>query len=93
VNEIIATNSVFYEETYRALPSGQQKALLLLSYGKKEVYSTELLQKFGVTSSQALQKALNSLIKKEVVDKNGNYYILDVFLQQWLYQTVLNQLV
>lgn len=91
LDEILDMNSIFYDETYRSLPLGQRKALLLLSYGKKEVYSTDLLKKFGITSSQALQKALGSLIKKEIIDKNGNYCILDIFFKQWLYQRVLNQ--
>jgi len=93
LNDILEMNSVFYDETYRSLPLTQRKALHLLSYGKKEVYSAELLKKFGIPSSQALQKALKSLIKKEIVDKNGNYYILDIFFKHWLYQKVLNQLV
>ncbi len=32
LNDILLMNSVFYEETYRSLPIGQRKALLLLSY-------------------------------------------------------------
>jgi len=91
LNDILEMNSLFYDETYRSLPLSQRKALHLLSYGKKEVYSAELLKKFGIASSQALQKALKSLIKKEIVDKNGNYYILDIFFKHWLYQKVLNQ--
>jgi len=93
LDEILTTNSIFYDDTFRSLPSSQQKALLLLSYGKKEIYSAELLKKFGITSSQALQKALNSLIKKEIIDKNGNYHILDVFFKHWLYWRALNQIV
>lgn len=93
LDEILTMNSIFYEGTFSSLPSSQQKALLLLSYGKKEVYSAELLKKFGMTSSQALQKALNSLIKKEIIDKNGNYHILDVFFKHWLYRRALNQIV
>jgi hypothetical protein len=89
--DILVSNSVFYEENYRALPSSQRKALLLLSCGKKEVYSAKLIEKFGITSSQALQKALGALMKKEIVDKNGDYYIIDLFFGHWLYQKVLNQ--
>lgn len=88
---ILDTNSAFYDEVYRSLPAGQKKALLLLSYGKKEVYSAELLEKFGIRSSQALQKALGALVKKEIADKNGNYHILDIFFRHWLYRMVLNQ--
>lgn len=91
LEEIIRVNSVFYDETYRSLPASQRKALLLLSYGKKEVYSAELLTKFGISSSQALQKALNALMKKEIVDKNGTFYIIDTFFYYWLSQLVLYQ--
>ena len=91
IDSILDTNSVFYEETYRSLPASQQKALLLISYGKKQIYSAELLAKFGISSSQTLQKALKALTKKELIDKNGDYRILDVFFKHWLYQKVLNQ--
>ena len=91
LDAILDINSAFYDEVYRSLPAGQKKALLLLSYGKKEVYSAELLEKFGVTSSQGLQKALGALVKKEIVDKNGNYHVLDIFFRHWLYRIVLNQ--
>ncbi len=89
LQDILQMNSAFYEETYRSLPVGQRKALLLLSYGKKEVYSADLLEKFGITSSQALQKALNALVKKEIADKNGTYHILDLFFKHWLYGKTL----
>lgn len=88
---ILDTNAAFYDSTFRQLSSNQRKALLLLSRGKKEVYSKSLVDEFEITSSQALQKALNSLVKKELVDKNGSYCILDVFFRHWLYQMVLNQ--
>ncbi|MFH1222315.1 MAG: ATP-binding protein [Candidatus Micrarchaeota archaeon] len=91
VRDILEMNSIFYDETYRSLPPSQRKALHLLSYGRTDVYSADLLKKFGITSSQALQKALRSLVKKEIVDKNGNYHILDIFFKHWLYQMVLNQ--
>jgi AAA+ ATPase superfamily predicted ATPase len=93
VNTILEMNSVFYDETYRALPIGQQKALHLLACGRKKVYSAELLKKFNITSSQALQKAVKALMKKEIVDKNGDYYILDIFFKHWINQMVLNQMV
>lgn len=91
LEDILEMNSVFYDETYRSLPLGQKKALHLLSYGRKNVYSADFLKKIGITSSQALQKALRSLIKKEIVDKNGEYHILDIFFKRWIYRMVLNQ--
>lgn len=84
LNEILNINSTFYEETFFSLSSNQKKALLLLSHGGKKIYSGSLLKKFGISSSQALQKALNSLVKKEIIDRNGDYHILDVFLKHWL---------
>ncbi|MBI5227525.1 ATP-binding protein [Candidatus Micrarchaeota archaeon] len=90
VSDIVAMNLPFYEETYRDLAEGQKKALLLLSRENKEVYSSELLEKFDI-SSQGLQKALGALMKREIIDKNGSYYIIDVFFKEWLYQMGLNQ--
>ncbi len=84
LNEILNDNAVFYEETYRVLSSSQKKALVLLSQETKSIYSVELLQKFNLKSSQALQKALNSLVKKEIIDKNGAYYFTDLFFKRWL---------
>lgn len=90
---IIDMNTVFYDETYRNLTATQQKALLVLSADTKEVYAAETLKKFGLKSSQALQKALKSLERKELVDKNGAYFVVDIFFKHWLYQRVLNQMV
>ncbi|MBI5553428.1 MAG: ATP-binding protein, partial [Candidatus Diapherotrites archaeon] len=84
LGEILEMNQAFYDETYRSLPTGQRKALRLLAQGKKEIYGSEILRKFGVTSAQALQKALKALIKKEIVDQNGTYFIIDSFFRHWL---------
>ena len=84
LGDILKTNAAFYEETFRTLPSSQRKALLLLCSGKKELYSAEALKQFNIANTQTLQKSLKALIKKEIIDKNGNYHILDVFVERWL---------
>ncbi|MBI5636242.1 ATP-binding protein [Candidatus Micrarchaeota archaeon] len=88
--QILEMNSAFYEETFNSLPLTQKKALLILSRGGTQVYSGPLLKKYALTS-QTLQKALALLMKKEIVDKNASYHILDVFFRHWLYQKVLYQ--
>ncbi len=86
LKKIIHDNSVFYEEIYRTLPATQRRALHVLCTDKKEIYSAKMLEQFSFKNSQALQKALKALMKKEIVDKNGSYYITDVFFRYWLLQ-------
>jgi len=89
IEDIMNVNSAFYEETYLPLSPTQKKAALLLSSQQDGIYSLDLLAKFQIKSTQALQKAIKALMKKEIVDKNGSYYIIDVFFKHWLYQKVL----
>ncbi len=91
LREIVGTNSDYFERLYSALSPNQKKALAVAAT-EKNVFSRHAIEKYGVPSTQHLQKALDALRSKELLDKNGGYSYIDLLFQQWiLYRLVLNQ--
>ena len=88
ISELISYNKNFYETIYFALTNNQKKALQIIAR-ETDLFSGEIITKYKIKSSQHLQKALGSLVKKEILDKNKTYHFTDLLFKEWvLYQTV-----
>ena len=48
------------------------------------IYSAERLQQGGFNSGSVLQRALSSLMEKEIISKNGIYQFQDAMLKKWI---------
>ena len=67
------------------LSQNQKKALRLISdSGGKGIYTAERLQQAGFNSGSVLQRALSSLIEKEILSKNEAYQFQDAMLKKWI---------
>lgn len=67
------------------LTQNQKKALWLVAEtGGEGIYSAEQLQRVGFNSGSVLQRALISLVDKEILSKNGTFQFQDAMLKKWV---------
>ena len=65
------------------LTLNQKKALRLLAEtGGEGIYAAEQLQRVGFNSGSVLQRALMSLVEKEILAKNGRFEFQDTMLKK-----------
>jgi len=65
------------------LTLNQKKALRLLAEtGGEGIYAAEQLQRVGFNSGSVLQRALMSLVEKEILSKNGTFEFQDTMLKK-----------
>jgi hypothetical protein len=70
---------------WNLLTQNQKKALRLLAEtGGESIYAAEQLQRVGFNSGSVLQRALISLVEKEILSQNGMLQFQDVMLKKWV---------
>jgi hypothetical protein len=73
-----------------SLTLNQRKALRLLAEtGGENMYYAEALQRFGLKSGFLLNRALTSLLSREVVTKNKVHHIQGAMLRKWIQRLVV----
>lgn len=67
------------------LTLNQKKTLKLVVLNDgKDMFYANALQKVGLKSGSQVSKALDSLMKKDIVSKNGRYHLQDVMFKKWI---------
>jgi uncharacterized protein len=85
LRKILTLNENEFITLWDTLTLNQCKTLKLLVLTEgKEIYSADSLQSVGLSTPSQVTKALESLMKKEIVVKNGNYGIQDIMFKQWI---------
>jgi hypothetical protein len=87
VDFLISRESGAYMNTWDLLTIRQRQALVALSETPSGVtpLGSETLRKHGMSQPAVMMRALNSLINKDLVDKeSGRYEIVDVFFKKWI---------
>ena len=77
-----------YEACWDSLTIRQRQALMALAktLADEQIYSHEYLQKHNLGSASTLQRTLQSLRDKDLVDKEKDEYsIIDVFFKKWIF--------
>ena len=70
---------------WNLLTQNQKKALRLLAEtGGESIYAAEQLQRVGFNSGSVLQRALMSLVEKEILSQNGMLQFQDAMLKKWV---------
>jgi len=70
---------------WNLLTQNQKKALRLVAEtGGKGIYTAEMLQRAGFNSGSVLQRALSSLMEKEILSKGETYQFQDAMLKKWI---------
>ncbi len=70
---------------WNLLTQNQKKALRLLAQtGGQGIYGAEQLQSVGFNSGSVLQRALTSLVEKEILSRNGIFEFQDAMFKKWV---------
>lgn len=88
-NAIVEKRSLEYTVLWETLSINQKKTLklILLNEGSN-LYNADALRSVTLKSASLVTKALSSLIKKEIIVKNGFYMIQDIVFKKWLQKTL-----
>jgi AAA+ ATPase superfamily predicted ATPase len=84
-SDILKNREAEFINIWESLTLNQRKALkLITATGGKNIYSANNLSRLGFTSASQISKALELLLKKEVVSKNKLYSIQDALFKRWI---------
>jgi AAA+ ATPase superfamily predicted ATPase len=68
-----------------ALTVNQKKTLkLIIRTGGKDMFYSSALQSVDLNAGSQVTRALEKLIRTDIVTKNGGYHIQDVMLERWI---------
>ena len=88
-NAIIEKRSLEHTVLWETLSINQKKTLkLILLNNGSNLYNADSLKSVNLKSGSLVTKALSSLIKKEIVVKDGRYLIQDIVFKKWLQKTL-----
>ena len=81
---ILTSKDTAFRMVFDTLNNNQKLSIKLISRYKNYLFSNELLQKYRI-KKQTLQSSINSLFKKEFIDKeDGIYFIPDRSFELWV---------
>lgn len=84
-SNILKNREAEFINIWESLTLNQRRALkLIAATGGKNIYSANNLSKLGFRSASQISKALELLLKKELVSRNELYSIQDVLFKRWI---------
>jgi len=84
VQEIINSKDSSYKIIFDSMNNNQKIALKVIGRYKNGFFTQSVLQEFNI-KKQTLQSALDALFKRELIDKDGDYYFIpDRTLELWV---------
>jgi hypothetical protein len=88
-NVIVEKRSLEHTILWETLSINQKKTLkLILLNNGSNLFNADSLKSVNLKTGSLVTKALSSLIKKEIIIKNGNYQIQDIVFKKWLQGTL-----
>jgi len=88
-NAIIEKRSLEHTVLWETLTINQKKTLkLILLNNGSNLFNVDALKSVNLKTGSLVTKALTSLIKKEIIVKNGHYLIQDIVFTKWLRKTL-----
>lgn len=87
IDLLLRRESTAYMNTWDLLKHRQRQALIALSEtGPAESpFRQEMLRRFKISQPAVMDRALKSLVAKDLVDKaDGRYQIIDLFFKRWI---------
>jgi len=86
IDALVSSQSPYYEILWDQLSSRQRAALqALANQGVADVFSQRVRDQFRLGPASTVQKALQSLDSRDVLDKyRGHYFFLDPLLPYWI---------
>ena len=84
LSEIINSKDATFRMLFDTLNNNQKIALKVIGKYKHKIFTSEVLSEYNI-KKQTLQSAIESLLKKELVDKEGSdYFIPDRTFELWI---------
>jgi hypothetical protein len=88
IDTIMRTQNEFFFNIYDSATLHQRSVLSALSQ-TGEIFSQDTILKYNLGTSSSVQASLKSLVKDNIVHKDGTkYYIGDPFFQLWLQRNI-----
>ena len=88
-NAIIERRSLEHAVLWETLSINQKKTLkLILLNNGSNLYNVDSLKSVNLKNGSLVTKALSSLMKKEIIVKDGRYLIQDIVFVKWLQKTL-----
>jgi hypothetical protein len=88
VMQIVTKDSTYHELSWEQLTVLQRSVLQALAQrGSKELYSQAVRDQFRLGPASSVQKALQLLRNKDILDRYGeNYFFIDPMFAVWIRQ-------
>jgi len=85
-DKLVSGQSTYYELLWEQLPSRQRATLQALAHrGPSEIYSQAVREEFRLGPASSVQKALQSLDARDILDRyHSEYFFLDPLLPCWI---------
>ncbi len=86
ISALVSGQSTYYELLWEQLAARQRAALQAMAVrGPAEIYSQGVREEFRLGPASTVQKALQSLDSRDILDRyQGNYFFLDPILPLWI---------
>lgn len=86
IDKLVIGQSTYYELLWEQLPARQRAALQALAHrGPSEIYAQTVREEFRLGPASSVQKALQSLDARDILDRyRGEYFFLDPLLPCWI---------
>lgn len=86
IDSLVTTQSTYYELVWEQLSARQRASLQALAdRGAGEIYSQGVREEFRLGPASSVQKALQSLDARDILDRyKGNYFFLDPLFPHWI---------
>jgi hypothetical protein len=91
IDRIIRSRQPVYEQLWQGLTSRQRAILKALTQEREApLYSQRFRTDFNLGSSSSIQRSVELLISKEILDKmDGRLIFSDVFFREWIHDRTL----
>ena len=86
IEKLVTSQSTYYELQWEQLSARQRGTLQAIAYrGPSEIYSQAVREEFRLGPASSVQKALQSLDSRDILDRyRGNYFFLDPLFPYWI---------
>jgi hypothetical protein len=86
IDRLVGSQSLYYERVWEQFPTRQRALLHALAHrGPDELLSQSVREGYGLGPASSVQRALQALTGKDVLDRyQGKYFFLDPLLKQWI---------
>jgi uncharacterized protein len=91
IESILEVNEEFYSSLWTDLSLHQKNLMLALCRGGgQKIFSQDYVVRYGLGSFSTVQKSLNRLLERQLVERQNDQYIIrDMFFQRWLTRRML----